>query len=69
MRVSADPISVIPDDCTLVDVTAFAAATGLSERKAKVVLHEERVPIVRLGARSAGVRLSHVRSLLKKRER
>jgi hypothetical protein len=70
MRASAtNPIPpIIPDDCQLVSVVAFAAAAGLSERRAKALLREEHVPVVRLGARSAGVRLSEVRRVLKRRE-
>jgi hypothetical protein len=69
MRASADPISVIPDDVTILPITACAAALSLTERKARQLLHEEQIPVARLGARSGGVRLSHVRRLLEKRER
>jgi len=72
MRASAaDPIAVLstPDDIQLMSVTRVAAALDCTERKARQVLKEERVPTVRLGARSGGVRPSHVRRLLEKRER
>jgi hypothetical protein len=54
MRASADPISVIPDDVTILPITACAAALGLTERKARQLLHEEQIPVARLGARSGG---------------
>jgi hypothetical protein len=70
MRASAaDPIDIIPDDCRLVSLTAFAAAIGVREKKARAVLAEEGIPIVRAGARSGGIRLSEVRRVLKRRER
>jgi hypothetical protein len=66
---SATVLPTIPDDCQLVSVTACAAAFGVSERKAKAILAAESIPMVELGARSCGVRLSHVRRLLTSRER
>jgi hypothetical protein len=37
MRVSADPIAVLPDDCRLVSVTAGDAALNVGERKFKKI--------------------------------
>lgn len=61
--------SVLPADCQLVPVVAVAAALNVSERMCRSILAEEGLPLISLGARSVGVRLSAVRELLAKRER
>lgn len=58
----------IPDDLQLVSTVAFAAAIGTSERKAKAVLAEDRIPIIKVGPRSGGIRLCDARAALKRRE-
>jgi hypothetical protein len=68
MRASASPIFTPPEDVRLLSLTATAAALGTTERTAKELLAEAGVPIVRLGARTNGVRLSDVRRLLEARE-
>lgn len=65
---SAALLNIIPDDCRLIGVTACSAALGVSERKLKSILDADGVPVIELGARTRGVRLSHMRALLTKRE-
>jgi hypothetical protein len=70
---ASDTVSIIqgiaPDDVCLLPLIVCAAALGVGERKARALLVEHGVPVVEPGARSAGVRLSHLRQLLSKRER
>lgn len=59
----------VPDDCRLASLTTCAAALGTTECTIRDLLVTEGVPLVELGARTRGVRVSDLRSLLKRRER
>jgi hypothetical protein len=59
----------LPEDCTLASITSAAAALGTTERSAREILAEAGIPIVELGQRTRGIRVSDLRSLLKRRER
>jgi hypothetical protein len=60
-------LRTLPDDCVLANLTACAAAWGVSERKAKLILDQEQIPIVELGPRTRAVTIANVREVLHRR--
>jgi hypothetical protein len=62
-------ISQIPEDLRLLPITQVAAALGCCERVARSILEEENVPLIVIGPRSHGARVSDLRRIIKARER